>query len=62
MVTNVIAHYGYFFSSNSTIGRMSINTWENLTDFFVNTSISDFAIDTMDAVNQSIQEGIESMG
>ena len=62
MASTLVSHFTHLFSSNSTIGRMSIEKWENFTGYFENMTFSDVAMDTLETLNETVQEGMENLG
>ena len=62
MASTLVSHLTYLFSSNSTVGRMSIEKWENFTGFLENMTFSEVALDTLETLNETVQEGIENLG
>ena len=56
-VDSVLTHITPLFSTNSTIGRAGLETWENLTNSLENKTWTEIAQDTFNAINETVQEG-----
>ena len=62
MADTLVSHVTHLFSSNSTLGRRGVDTWDNLTSGFENKTWLDMALDTFQTLNHSIHEGKEYLG
>ena len=56
-VDSILTHITHLFSTNSTIGRAGMETWENLTNSMENKSWTEIAKDTLKTINETVQEG-----
>ena len=56
-VDSVLTHITHLLSTNSTIGRAGLETWENLTNSLENKTWTEIAQDTFNAINETVQEG-----
>ena len=56
-VDSVLTHITHLFSTNSTIGRAGLETWENLTNSLENKTWAEIVQDTFNAINETVQEG-----
>ena len=56
-VDSALTHFTHLFSTNSTIGRAGLETWENLTNSLENKTWTEIAQDTFNTINETVQEG-----
>ena len=62
MADTLVSHVTHLFSSNSTLGRKGMDTWDNFTSDFENKTWLDIARDTLQTLNMSFHEGKEYLG
>ena len=56
------SHYTHLFSSNSTLGRTGLETWKNWTEMLENKTLVEIGMETLQGLNETLQEGTDFLG